>query len=1413
MFRGCFRCAAFMLLVSCNSLLQSKAAHSASIQFGFARVDVTPTEPVRLSGYGDRSKPLEGVDEKLYARAMALRHDQGKIHLLVAVDTIGFPADLTKRIYEQLAERHGIARAQLALSGTHSHTAPHLDLVNMINIFGTPLTDDEKAATESYGDTLVGKVVDACGQAIDNLQPGRMFTAEGKATFAVNRRIIKDGVCVGMAPNPDGAVDHSVPILKVTDESGEKVRGLVFNYACHCTTFTGKHNRVNGDWAGYAAKDLEESYPYAVALCTIGCGADANPQRATGRDLEVARLQGEELAEEVERLATGSMTEVSSKVQSSFGYAGLPIECPPISDFKEKLNHRNAQVRQHAQRMIATHERKGRLPASYPMPIQVWRFGDQLTMVFLGGEVCAEYSLRTKREITEGAVWVTAYANDVFGYVAPESMQSEGGYEVDYSMIYYNKPGRWSSGTEDLIFRELHQLYNDSTPGSPLSPEEALSTFSVPDGYEVQVVAAEPLIADPVNFAVGPDGCLWVVEMSDYPRGANDDGKPGGRIQVLSDTDGDGRYDQAKTFLDGLMYPTGVLPWRDGALVSCVPDIYFARDTDGDGRADEREVLYTDFSEANPQHQFSGFTRGLDNWLHLACGDDYGTVRCVKSGEEVKIAGRDARIRPDAGLLEAVSGRSQYGRCRNDWNHWFGNTNGEPLLHFVLEDRYLARNPYVPAPSPRVAMTDPPVAPPVYPASRTVNRFNDLFDANRFTSACGPLLFRDTSLGEDVQGAAFICEPVHNLVSRLMLTPQGVTYSGSRHEDEEAAEFFSSTDPWFRPVRLATGPDGALWVADMYRQVIEHPEWIPDAWQVKLDLYAGCRQGRIYRIRRKSNGSSSIPNLAEEDSTALLDELGSSNGWRRDTAQQLLIERDETSFTDELESLFFDDPRPLARLHALATLDGLGKTSAELLVTALGDRDPHVLTWGIALAEPLLSSSQDLADRLLQLADHENPHVRLQLALTLEELDNPRAGELLLQLALRDPDDPWLRAAVISSSAKFADEMLVLLLQQTELLADRQQLLQDLIATSLGADVSGGAARVIRSILPSEDVAEIEDWQFRALASCVSALSRRKQSWDATVEENPELTAAARPLFTAARKIAVDEHTNLDRRLAVLELLGNEAEMREDDLVLLEQLLSPREPPELQRQAVRVLARIRPDDLAERLLADWSSLGPQLQSEIVSTLLSRGAWVETLLDALEDGTVPPQDLDTSSRWRLLGHPAAHVRGIALRIFEGGASSSRAEVLAEYETAASLQGNPQAGAKIFTKICAVCHQHGQVGTDIGPKLAALKDKSSAFLMTAILDPNRAVDGKSHSYTVVTADGLQYNGLISAETANSIELIDAQGKKHTILRIDIEELIRTGVSFMPEGLEKELAPQDLADVMEFVRAEPNSLSRSE
>ena len=430
-------------------------------------------------------------------------------------------------------------------------------------------------------------------------------------------------------------------------------------------------------------------------------------------------------------------------------------------------------------------------------------------------------------------------------------------------------------------FNELHQNVEPTAK----SAKASLHSIRVHPGFEVEQVAAEPLVQSPIAFAWGPDGKFWVVEMGDYPLGVDGKGKPGGKIKFLESTKGDGIYDKATVFLDNLSFPTGVMPWRKGVLVTCAPEIFYAEDTDGDGKADLRVPLYLGFGEGNQQHRVNSLVWGLDNWIYCANGDSNGAIRSVKTGATVDISGRDLRIRPDTGDLDPQSGRTQYGRSRDDWDNWFGNNNSNPMYHFALADHYLRRNPHLAAPNPRVQVSVVPGTSRVYPVSRTLPRFNDPGVANHFTSACSAIVYRDDLFGPAFANNTFVSEPVHNLIHREIMTPKGVTFTSHRAADEEQAEFLASSDNWFRPTMIQTGPDGALWVADMYRQVIEHPEWIPKDWQKRLDLRAGHDKGRIYRVYPVGRRPRPIPRLDGLDVAGLVAALDSPSGWQRDLAR------------------------------------------------------------------------------------------------------------------------------------------------------------------------------------------------------------------------------------------------------------------------------------------------------------------------------------------------------------------------------------------------------------------------------------------------------------------------------------------------------------------------------------------------
>ncbi len=453
------------------------------------------------------------------------------------------------------------------------------------------------------------------------------------------------------------------------------------------------------------------------------------------------------------------------------------------------------------------------------------------------------------------------------------------------------------SAAQDVSFRAILSRL------APQDPQASLASLKVRPGFRVELVCSEPLVSDPIAIDWGPDGRLWVVEMGDYPQGGDTAAEAQGRIRFLEDTDQDGRYDRSTVFLEGLNFPTGVMVWKRGVLITCAPDILYAEDTDGDGRADRREVLYHGFVVANPQHQVNALRWGLDNWIYGANGDNGGIITSLKTGTQVDIHARDFRIRPETGELETETGMAQYGRCRDDWGNWFGGRNLQPSWHCALDDQYLRRNPYLIPPDPCIDLMDPPTCARVYPISSPLPRFNEFWTMNRFTAACGISVYRDDLLGPEFASSYFVCEPAYNLVHRSVLYPTGTTFFSRRAADEQESEFLASTDHWFRPVQTRTGPDGAVWIVDMYRLVIEHPDYIPEKWHGELDFPAGRGKGRIYRVLPVAVAPRRWEPLSGLSTAELVAALDHPNGPRRDMVQQLLVHGQDCQAIEPLRRL------------------------------------------------------------------------------------------------------------------------------------------------------------------------------------------------------------------------------------------------------------------------------------------------------------------------------------------------------------------------------------------------------------------------------------------------------------------------------------------------------------------------------
>jgi hypothetical protein len=430
-------------------------------QAGVARVDITPEGPIRLAGYASRNKPSESVDQRLFVKALALKDGAGATTLLLTADTIGTPRWFNDELAARIARELGVPRERFLFACSHSHNTPVIAgcLTTMYGLEGQEAVD-----VEAYTRRFLDQSFTAASAAVRDLEPVKLSFGRGNAGFAANRRQFGPKG-VGFGVNPDGPVDHEVPVLRV-DRADGTLKTVVLGYACHCTT-PGATYEVSGDWAGYAQAHLEQTYAGATAMVIIGAGADMNPQPRGS--LLFARAHGLQLAGAVARVLSEPMRPVRGPVRAAFARVDLPLDKTPGRDYYEaKLQETAPATKRYAQHHLDLLDRGEPLMTRYAAPFQVLRFGEDLTLVGFSGETCVDYSLRLKRELPDERLWVAGYCNDVFAYLPSMRILIEGGYEADFNLVYYGLPTRFAPAVEDTVMRTVRELVQQT--GGPAAP-------------------------------------------------------------------------------------------------------------------------------------------------------------------------------------------------------------------------------------------------------------------------------------------------------------------------------------------------------------------------------------------------------------------------------------------------------------------------------------------------------------------------------------------------------------------------------------------------------------------------------------------------------------------------------------------------------------------------------------------------------------------------------------------------------------------------------------------------------------------------------------------------------------------------------------------------------------------------------
>jgi putative membrane-bound dehydrogenase-like protein len=869
----------------------------------------------------------------------------------------------------------------------------------------------------------------------------------------------------------------------------------------------------------------------------------------------------------------------------------------------------------------------------------------------------------------------------------------------------------------------------------------------------------------------------------------------------LTRSKAEGPYDRASVLLEDLAKPKGVHAWRQGVLITAAPDVIYAEDTDGDGRADKTEVLFTGFKPGNPQLRVNGLRYGLDNWVYLANGWSAGVIKSTKTGKHLDLKGHDLRVRPDTGEMELVSGVSQFGREHDDFGRWFGTDNAHPLFHYRLEDAYLRRNPQVTYPDVKTQLLPLPL-PPVFPKSPFARRYIGLDHHGHFTSACGINLYRDELLfPRDERIRALICEPVHNLVQHQVLTADGVTFKATRVDGEAGADFIAGEDPWFRPVMTRTGPDGAVWVVDMYRYMIEHPDWLNEEGKRALAPFYrdGAERGRIYRIYPKGTAPRMIARMDNMSTGQLVSSLESPSGYVRDRAQMMLVWRRDPAAVGLLEDVMRSSNNPLARLHALCTLAETSELRSPVLSRAFGDPNAAVRANALRVAEGQFGQSPDLLAEATKLTADANPFVRQQLARSLGQSEDPRAGAALGALAKAHGDELW--PDLLSSGTPHYDALVDSAAAPSAQVATA--FFDRVVEMATARGDRPALANLLGRVFP-KNPDDRSAYRAAAVGDFLQTLSRGGRTladWSLPADPLSRQIEGLRPYLDGARAAAADPALPADARRAHAQLLGYQPGRAEEDLKAIAALLVPQTPTAVSAALVRAAARTASPAVPEALLRNWASHSPDLRGQIADTLLPREPWALALAQS-----PAAKDLDFSRRQRLLNHSSFKVKDAAKAAFAQAALNlDRQKVIDAYAPALAASGDRKRGEAMFAEHCATCHRAGTapVGHDIGPNLLTVRDWPRENLVAAILDPDRTVEPRYFAYTATLTDGTVYTGLLTADTSAGVTIKTLDDADHVLPRANLKSLASTERSLMPQGFEAAMTVEDLADLLAFIQ----------
>lgn len=980
-----------------------------------------------------------------------------------------------------------------------------------------------------------------------------------------------------------------------------------------------------------------------------------------------------------------------------------------------------------------------------------------------------------------------------------------------------------------------------------------INTFSIADGFQIELVAREPLISDPVAMEIDENGDVYIVEMPGYPL----DLSGSGVVKKLYDDDEDGVFDRSEIFYDGLILPTGIMRWKQGVLVTDPPDLLYLEDTDGDNKADKKEVILTGFALSNPQHNFNSPIYGLDNWIYLANEETYKSrgfghlfgdegqeiyfpdhpdaPRLPKNANDVNV-----KVNLHTSQLEMLAGDSQYGHTFNQWGHHFLTKNWSHIYHEVIESKYITRNEDLVIPSAMQYVPDYGIGFDIYPITENP-RHQMLTDVGVITSACGITWYLGDLFPEPYGQVIFTAEPTHNLVHTDILYHQGATF-GSRKQFE-STEFLASTDGWFRPVNFYIGPDGSLFLLDYYRKIIEHPEWMSEEVINSGELYAGIDQGRIFRIipeenRLAGNGihththtQTQTPMLGQASPEVLIQYLEHQNIWWRRHAQRLLVDRQQPGSIPELKE-FISTAGALGTLHGLWTLEGLGHFDKRLVLAALDHEEAGVRQNAIKIGEMHRHEFPEFEEKLISMTRDADSKVRFQLLCTLGSYESDASARAREDLLFQDVEDPWVQLAALSAKsvgllAVFREAAARMGTQPS---SGARQLFSNLSKTLGKTGDANAINQMLNTIISERSSTENTWWRSAAMDGLaetvppgltaelsVESLRILEQYFDEKAD--PELRAASikllntlgylkKPGALPAKAKQVVNNSTLDQNYrsdAVRVLAWADAEGNSG---LFQQLLMDEGSSQVRNALLDAFNQTTGPEECRFLIDHWTSLSHHERDQALDVFTSSDSRRIILLQAVKSGQINSSAIGWSGTVGLLNSRNDQVRNLAREVLQGNESIPGANsdsVWQDYQQVLTLTGDPGDGAAVYERSCALCHQvSGMNGIAYGPDLAAVRNRSKSGIMMDILKPNRSISDGFDLWTIQDKSNNHYSGMIVDQNANTVRLRNASGEDVLIQQTDIVSKTAAEISAMPEGLHLQISLQEMADLLEYLKS---------